>query len=119
MTSDKKSLLMPILLIAIGTGWLLTALTIVPGVNWVWTLGLAAIGVLALAVGGLDKVTVVIGPLFIVASFLSILRQTERLPIDVEVPVLVILAGILLLVARSPRIPVPAWFHADQVHPGK
>jgi hypothetical protein len=27
------------------------------GVNWVWTLGLAALGVLTFAIGGVDKAT--------------------------------------------------------------
>lgn len=114
MKPDKKTLLLPILLIAVGAGWLLTTLGVVPGIDWVWTLGLAAVGLLTFAVGGLDKVTVVIGPCFILASFLSILRQTDRLRLDVEVPILVIAAGVLLLVARSPAIPIPSWISASQ-----
>jgi hypothetical protein len=54
-------------------------------------------------------VTVVIGPFFIVASSLSVLRQTDRLPLDVEVPILVILVGILMLIARSAAVPIPKW----------
>ena len=113
MNPDKKTLLVPILLITVGAGWLLTTLEVVPGIDWVWTLGLAVVGLLTLAVGGFDKVTVVIGPFFILASCLSILRQTDRLHLDVEVPMLVILAGILLLVARSPAIPAPEWIIQD------
>jgi len=109
MKPDKKSLMLPILLIAVGVGWLLTTLNVVPGIDWVWTLGLAAVGLLTFAVGGFDKVTVVIGPFFMLASCLSILRQTERLHVDVEVPILVIIAGVLLWVARSPSIPAPKW----------
>lgn len=109
MKPDKKTLVLPILLIAVGVGWLLTTLGVVPGVDWVWTFGLAAFGLLTFAVGGLDKVTVVIGPFFILASCLSILRQTDRLHIDVEVPILVIIAGVLLLAARAPAIPAPKW----------
>ncbi len=113
MTSDKKSLLFPILLITVGAGWLLTTLGVAPGINWVWTLGLAIVGLLAIVVGGLDKVSVVIGPFFILASFFSILRQTGRLHVDVEVPILVIIAGVLLLVARLPVIPIPKWILDD------
>jgi hypothetical protein len=93
----------------VGAGWLLTTLGIAPGIDWVWTLGLAVVGFLAIAIGGFDKVTAVIGPFFILASCLSILRQTGRLRIDVEVPMLVIIAGILLLIARIPAIPMPKW----------
>lgn len=109
MPLNRKSLVVPWLLIAVGTGWLLTALKVGPGIDWVWTLGLAVVGVLAFAINGLDKVSVVTGPFFIAASLLSILRQTNRLRLDVEVPILVILSGILLLIARRPTIPVPDW----------
>lgn len=109
MKSDMKTLLVPIVLITIGAGWLLTTLGVAPGVDWVWTLGLAVVGLLAIAVGGLDKVSVVLGPFFIIASCLSILRQTGRLHIDVEIPILVILSGVLLLVARLRVIPIPKW----------
>jgi hypothetical protein len=109
MKPDKKSLILPILLIAVGVGWLLGTLGVMPHIDWVWTLGLAVAGLLSFIVGGLDKVTVVIGPFFIMASLLSVLRQTGRLPLNVEVPVLVILAGVLLLIARFPAIPVPDW----------
>ena len=70
---------------------------------------MAAVGVLTLVLGGVDKVTVVIGPLFLIASSLSLLRQTGRLTINLEVPVLVIATGILLLVAQLKSIPPPTW----------
>jgi len=109
MSPDKKTLIVPILLITLGAGWLLTTIGVAPDIDWVWTLGLAIVGLLALAVGGFDKVTVVVGPFFIVASCLSILRQTGHLHVDVEVPILVIVAGVLLLIARTRAIPAPSW----------
>jgi len=98
----------PVLIITVGVGWLLTARGIGPGINWIWTLGLAAVGILSL-LGGLDKVSVVIGPLLFLASVFSVLRQTEQLSVETEVPLLVIGVGVLLLVARHPAIPIPAW----------
>ncbi len=79
MKPDKRTLILPLLLIAVGVGWLLTTLGVAPGIDWVWTLGLAIVGLLTFAIGGIDKVSVVIGPFFILASMLSILRQTGRL----------------------------------------
>jgi hypothetical protein len=113
MKTDKIPLLLPILLITVGTGWLLTTLGVGPGIDWAWTLGLAVVGLLTMAMGGVDKVTVVIGPFFILASCLSLLRQTGRLQLDVEVPILVILSGILLLIARTSAIPLPKWMIQD------
>lgn len=107
--TDKKTLVVPVLLITLGIGWLITTLGVVPQINWVWTLGVALVGLLTFAIGGIDKVTVVVGPFFILASCLSILRQTGRLSIDLEVPLLVIAAGVLLLVARLQSIPIPKW----------
>jgi hypothetical protein len=113
MNPNSKTLAIPILLITIGAGWLLTTLGVAPGINWVWTLGLAVVGVLTFALGGCDKVTIVIGPFFILASCLSLLRQTGRLHADTEVPILVIAAGVLLLIARLPAVPQPSWFVPD------
>ncbi|MEM6471748.1 MAG: hypothetical protein AAF802_19465 [Planctomycetota bacterium] len=109
MVSDKKTLLLPLLLITVGSGWLLSTLNVAPGINWIWTLGLAVLGLLAFPLSGFDKATVVAGPFMIVASCLSLLRQTGRLALDVEIPMLVILSGILLLIARSSSIPAPSW----------
>ena len=109
MTPNKKTLALPCLLIAIGAGWLLTTLGVAPGIDWVWTLCLAIVGILAFVVGGFDKVTLVVGAFFIITSFLAILRQYGYISIDVEVPILVMTAGILLLVARHPSIPIPKW----------
>lgn len=121
MKTDKSTLLPPVLLIVVGVGWLLTVLEITPGIDWVWTLGLAAVGLLTFIVGGFDKVTIVVGPFFIITSLLSVLRQTGRLPFDIEVPVLVILAGALLLVARASFVPSPKWLtqtaESDQANP--
>ncbi len=112
-----KTLIVPILLITLGCGWLLTTLGIVPQIDWVWTLGVALVGVLSFAMGGIDKVTIVVGPFFLFASFLSVLRQTGRLRIDLEIPLLVIAAGILLLVARLPAVPLPKWLSETTAGP--
>lgn len=109
MKPSSKTLVFPLLLITIGFGWLLTTLGVAPGIDWVWTLSLAAVGLLAFFIAGCDKVTVIVGPFFFIASVLSVLRQTGRLRIDVEIPVLVIVAGVLLLIARSSAVPIPQW----------
>lgn len=120
MTSNGRApLVIPILIIVVGVGWLLTAQGFGPGINWVWTLGLGTIGILTfLTSKGFDKVSVVIGPFFLLASLLSVLRQSGRLSLDIEIPVLVISIGILLLLAQLPAIPKPGWFVA-QPAPGE
>jgi hypothetical protein len=111
MRSNRQAhLVIPILIIIVGVGWLLTARGFGPGINWVWTLGMGAIGILTFLLSGCDKVSVVVGPFFLLASLLSVLRQTGDLDLDIEVPVLVITIGVLLLVAQLPAIRKPGWF---------
>ncbi len=108
MTGSTKALAAPILIIALGVGWLLTTRNVVPGVDWVWTIGLGVTGVLILA-SSFDKVTVVIGPFLMAATVFSILRQTGRMDVDTEVPSLVIVFGTLMLAAKVLPIPLPKW----------
>ena len=109
MSNSKLGLALPFLIIAVGVGWLLTTLGLAPPINWIWTLGLAVVGFTIFAVNGIDKASVVIGTLYLIASLFSVLRQTGRLQLETEVPILVIATGVLLLVVRSPLIPVPSW----------
>lgn len=113
MKPDKKSLVLPIVLVAVGVGWLLSTLGYVPSIDWIWTIGLGAVGLLTFVVGGFDKFTVVVGSFFLLASITSVLRQTGKLPINIEAPMIVIAIGLLMLVARSPKIPMPKWLLED------
>lgn len=108
---SRGLLVLAVLIITLGVGWLLTALAVGPGIEWVWTLGLGAAGVLTFVLsGGLDKLSVVFGPFLLVGSVLSIFRQAGSLRIDIEVPILVIVLGALLLIAQMPFVPLPRWF---------
>jgi len=110
MTTSQKSLVVSLLMITVGVGWLLMARGVAPQVNWVWTLGLAVCGVLVFATNGFDKFSLVVGMFFLVGSLISLLRQQSLLLVQAEAPILVIVAGTLLLLARSKRVPMPEWF---------
>lgn len=105
----RSTLLLPVALIVLGGGWLLSSLGFVPEIDWVWTIGLAAVGVLAFLLGGWNKASFVAGLFFAAASLLSVLRQTGRMQPNVEVPGLVLWLGLLLLAAHHRRIPAPDW----------
>jgi hypothetical protein len=109
---EKNSIAVPIVLIALGFGWLLTAHGVLPGVNWIWILALGIAGVLVLAVGGIDKLTIVLGPFLMACSCLSLLRQTGYLDINTEVPLLVIVGGVLMLIPYIVPVPTPTWYLA-------
>ena len=106
-------------MVTLGLGQLLSAMGVTPEINWVWTMLLAASGVLVFVLGGFNKATVVLGPFFLCGSILSILRETGKISINVELPLLVILIGILILVAHHPSIPTPAWLLPARQPAGK
>lgn len=93
----KQKMTVPILIITVGIAWLLNTLNVVPDVDWVWSLGLLAAGVLTLTIGGITKTTLVVGPLLLISSVFSVLRQTGRLQEQTEIPLLVIILGGLML----------------------
>jgi hypothetical protein len=109
-----KSIAISLIVIALGTAWLLNTMHIISGVNWIWTLGLALAGLLILATNGINKLTIVTGPLLIIASIFSVLRQTNHIELDHEVPILVILMGVLMLIAQIAPVPAPGWLQAPQ-----
>ena len=58
------------------------------------------LGALVLVVGGLDKLTVVVGPFLIALAVVSFLRQTGGIVAGTEVPFLLVVFGLLLVAAR-------------------
>jgi hypothetical protein len=98
-----------LIIIALGAAWLLNTMGVFPDINWIWTLGLALSGLVILGAGGLNRTTIVAGPLLLIASVLSVLRQTNKLNFNQEVPILVIVLGILILIAQfTPLSPAGA-----------
>ena len=113
MKPSKTTLILPLLLITFGAGWLLTHLEVAPEIDWIWTLGLVGAGLLLLVVIGVDKFTAVCAPLLFASALLSVLYQLNKVSLGVAVPLSIILAGVLLLIARRPSIPTPSWFEDD------
>ena len=105
MSKSKGEIVVPVLILAIGVGWLLKSLGVIPGVDWAWSLGLGVAGLLWLVCSGINKFTVVVGPFLLAASVLSIARQTGYLEFKTEVPMLVIALGALSLVSRLLNLP--------------
>src|SRR5262245_43424270 len=109
ISRSKGPLVLSILIIALGIGDLLTAQGFIPGIDWAWTLGLAVVGILTFVLSGFDKVSVVVGTFLIASSVLSVLRQTDRITENVEVPLLVISLGVLIFIAQLSIVPAPKW----------
>jgi hypothetical protein len=109
-TRPSRSIAPPIMLTVTGLGWLLTARGVVPGVQWAWVLGLAALGSVIVFLEGPNKFSLVVGPSLIVAAILSILRQTGNLSVDTEVPLLTITFGSLWTLMHLLPLSRPSWF---------
>lgn len=108
-----------VLTIALGGAWLLNTLNVIPGVDWIWTSLLGVTGVLVIVLGGVNKMTFVVGPFLLITSVFSVLRQTGRFETNLEVPTLVIILGVLMLGATILPIPSPHWLneHPDSPDP--
>lgn len=99
----------PILVMTFGLGWLLNEMAVLPQVNWLWTLGLAASGVVFLIFDSINKFNFVTGSLLIVSSISSVLRQLGIIYSNAEIPALFIVLGILMFTAQILKLPNPKW----------
>jgi hypothetical protein len=109
MRHPKEPLIAAAMLIVVGAGALVNSLAILPRVDWVWTLGLAAGGVLIPVFVGLTRTSFVLGAALLVGAVLSFFRQIQWLGVQQEVPMLLIAVGVLILVSHllpAPRHPL-------------
>lgn len=100
MKSRKPAIAISFLIVALGIGWLLNAKGIAPQLDWVWIIGLGVSGILLLTITRLDRFNFVAGLSLIVSSVLAALRQSGRITVNIEAPVLFITIGVLLLLAQ-------------------
>ncbi|MEJ2132609.1 MAG: hypothetical protein P8Y95_13565 [Gammaproteobacteria bacterium] len=114
MSARKTGIGVAVAIIAIGIAWLLNSVGVLPAIEWLWTLGLAVTGVLVLGLLGVDKVTAVLGPFLLISSAFSIVRQLGWVTLSYEVPLLVIIFGVLLLVAVVSPLQKPAWLLGEE-----
>lgn len=102
-----RNTFLPIALIVLGIGWLVNELNILPQVNWIVILGLIVGGMMILVLEGWNTSTVVKGPLLIAAGVVTFIHQQSQIAWGLLIAILLILAGALLLVARSGQLPPP------------
>jgi hypothetical protein len=107
---------LPIVLVVLGAAWLLHSLDWLPEVRWIWILGLAGTGLAILMLDGVTKSSIVAGPLLILAGLLSFFHQYYGLGWRFIIPIMLIAAGTLMLVARSPSIPESPNFNRSMKH---
>jgi hypothetical protein len=97
---------LPVMLIVIGAAWLAWHFGWFPDVDWIVAAGLVLGGVAVMIFDGITKSSVVIGPFLIGCGIAWAVHDRTRASWSVLVPMLLILLGVLMLVARHPAIPV-------------
>ncbi len=113
MHQERVKFVAPIIVVLLGVSWLLDTWDVVAGVNWILTVGLVTAGVSVLVVGGIDKLTVVVGPFLMAVSVCRFLIRIGSLGECVEWPAYVIILGCLLLLVQVARIPTPTIFKRE------
>ena len=96
---------LPITLIVVGAIGVVWHFGWFPNVESVTALALAAAGVLILATDRITKSSIVLGPMLIAIGASIWLHDTYRLRWWLLISLLLIVLGVLMLAARSPRIP--------------
>ncbi|HZI83556.1 MAG TPA: hypothetical protein VFF44_06560 [Casimicrobiaceae bacterium] len=96
---------LPITLIVVGAIGVVWYFGWFPDVQSVTALALAGAGVLILATDRITKSSIVLGPMLIAVGGAIWLHDTYRLRWWLLVSILLIVLGVLMLIARNPRIP--------------
>ena len=117
MKTRKSAIAISLLIVALGVAWLLNVMKVIAGVDWVWVMGLGVSGILLLAFAKLDRFNFVVGASLIVSSILALLRQTGKLVVNIEAPVLFITVGILLFLSQL--LPIAAADDAAKKQPAR
>jgi lipoprotein signal peptidase len=96
---------LPITLIVVGAIGLIWYFRWLPDLDWIISLGFIAGGVLVLIIDRVNKSSIVTGPFLIAVGIAWWLRDTYRWSWNLIIPALLVILGVLMLIARSPRIP--------------
>jgi hypothetical protein len=104
-----RKLFLPIVIILIGTGWLLTSLGALPGVHWGWPAVMAFLGTLILVIDVISRFTFITGLTLISAAFFRVFQQAKYLPPDTVLPLTLLVLGLLWILSYAliKRVPTP------------
>jgi hypothetical protein len=95
---------LPVTLIIVGLGWLLWEFRLFPDVDWIISLGFVVGGVAVLAIDGVNRNSVVIGPFLVALGVAWFLHDRYGMIWRLIIPALLVVLGLLMLIARSVRV---------------
>ncbi len=110
----REQFAVPVLVLLIGIGWLLNQAEILRGVDWFWTGFLAVFGIALLLLGKWSRGSVTGGVFMMILAVASIFRQSGRLTLEWEVPILVVILGVLMILAQLLPLPDSAKLPPDE-----
>ena len=96
---------LPVTLIVVGVLGLVWYFGWIPDFDAMTSIGFIAGGVLVLVMDGITKSSIVLGPTLISVGIAWWVHDQQHVRLRLLVPVLLIVIGLLMLVARNPRIP--------------
>ena len=96
---------LPVTLIVVGLGWLLWEFRLFPDIDWIIGLGFIVGGIAVLGLDGINKNSVVIGPFLIAVGVAWLVHDRYGTHWRLIIPVMLVLLGGLMLIARSGRVP--------------
>ena len=110
----QSSPFFPLLLITVGAAWFLKTTDILPATSTMIAIGLAAFGVLVLVTDGVNKPSVVAGPLLVYCGAAVYLRSEYWIDLSPLTAFGMVVLGCLLLLSRSSLIPYKTAKHPPQ-----
>ena len=96
---------LPITLIVVGSAWLLWYFRLFPDIDWIIAVGFVLGGSAVSYLDGMTKNSIVAGPILIASGIAWALHDRWRVTWFVLMPMLLVLLGVLMLIARRPNIP--------------
>lgn len=100
-----KNTALPVILIVVGVAWLLRELGWLTHLHAVIPILLIAIGFVILLTEGINRSSVIAGPMLVFIGVAWLLNQQGMIAPNLVWPIGVVIFGILLFLARLPSIP--------------
>lgn len=103
-----RNVALPLLLILFGAIWLAHVMGLVPELRAIGGLALIVAGIAVLAIEGINKRSVVSGPMLMFGGAVWLGSQHGYLSRDLVAPLFLIVLGACLFIARLPGVPSSA-----------
>ena len=100
-----RNVALPLLLILFGAMWLAHVLGLIPDLRAIGGMALVVAGIAVLAIEGINKRSVVTGPVLMFCGAAWLGLQHGYLTRDLVAPLFLIVVGACLFVARLPGVP--------------